>query len=86
MKYEFANYEWVDDVVLDRDGNYIILTNDDLPPNEKGGALITKYSPSFEVLERRAFVYEEWFYWYHVIPLEEGGYIVGGEAEQVSNS
>ena len=80
MKYDIQNYEWVEDVAIDRDDNFIILSNDDLLPRRQGGAIITKISPSFEVLQRRAYDNQEYFYWYHVVPLDDGSYLATGDA------
>ena len=57
MKYTVPYDENVEDIVIDRDGSFLVVAVDDLPPNNYGGCIFTKFSPSFEVLNRKAYVH-----------------------------
>ena len=57
LKYSVPYEEDVEDIVIDRDGNYVVFNNDEFPPLYDGGTIVTKLSPSFEVLGRKGYIY-----------------------------
>ena len=33
VRYPFANHEWIEYMIEDREGNIVVVSADDLPPN-----------------------------------------------------
>ena len=78
VRYPATSYEWVEYIIEDREGNIVIVTADDLPPNSKGGTILTKFSPDLELLVRKAYTLDNYFYSSKIISLSDGGYLVSG--------
>lgn len=43
--------------------------------------VITKFSPTLELLARKAYDAGPWFYAYKIKVLSDGGYLISGEVE-----
>ena len=84
MNYTASHYEGVEDVDVDKDGNFVILGNFYLPP-DSGGCYITKISPSFEMLARKAFSHENYLSCYNIKAQDDGSYFVGADAQRSSD-
>ena len=82
VQYAFSNYEWVEEIFLDLEGNIVIVSGDDIKPDSNGGMVLTKLTPSLEILERKGYTYQNWFYGYHAVSLPDGGYLLTGEYEE----
>lgn len=67
MQFPLEEYEWVEDIIEDKDGNIVILTGDDLPPHYYGGILLTKFSPTLELLARKGYTYQDYIYTSHIV-------------------